>query len=141
MSRLLTKTLAGTGLRLVRRFARQQSGATTFEFALVAAPFMALLFAILETAIIFFAGQVLETAMADSARLIMTGQAQTNGFDQTAFKNAVCSRIYGLFDCQNSLMIDVRKYTSFSSADLSQPVQNGQINKSFQIDTGGPGDI
>ena len=34
------------------------------------------------TAIVFFAGQALETAAADSARLIMTGQAQTQGFSQ-----------------------------------------------------------
>lgn len=47
------------------------------------APFLALLFAIMETGLIFFTGQALETAVADSARLIMTGQAQTQGFDQT----------------------------------------------------------
>lgn len=135
----LARRIAGS--KLLRRFVRQQSGAATVEFALVAAPFFALLFAILQTAIVFFAGQVLETAMADSARLIMTGQAQLQGFTQTAFKNAVCSRIYGLFDCQNKLMVDVRRYTSFSSADLSQPVKNGQIDKNFQFDHGGPGEI
>ena len=46
---------------------------------MVAAPFLAMVFAIIETAIVFFAGQALETAAADSARLIMTGQAQTQG--------------------------------------------------------------
>ena len=76
-------------------FVRQQDGAAAVEFGLVAAPFLALIFAIMETAIVFFAGQTLETAVADSARLIMTGQAQTQGFDQAAFKNAVCAKIYG----------------------------------------------
>ena len=75
-----------------RRFVRQQDGATTVEFALVAAPFLAIIFAIIETAIVFFAGQTLETADADSARLIMTGQAQTQGFSQAQFKNAVCAQ-------------------------------------------------
>ena len=59
-----------------RRLVRQQDGAAAVEFALIAAPFLALVFAIMETAIVFFAGQALETAAADSARLIMTGQAQ-----------------------------------------------------------------
>ena len=63
-----------------RRLLRQQDGAAAIEFGLVAAPFLALVFAILETAIVFFAGQALETAAADSARLIMTGQAQTQGY-------------------------------------------------------------
>ena len=53
---------------------------------MVAAPFLALMFAIMETAIVFFAGQALETAVADCARLIMTGQAQTQGFNQAQFK-------------------------------------------------------
>src|SRR4249919_657484 len=84
----------------VRRLIRQQDGAAAIEFGIVAAPFLALIFAIIETAVVFFAGQTLETAGSDSARLIMTGQAQTQGFDQAAFKNAVCAKIYGLFNCQ-----------------------------------------
>jgi Flp pilus assembly protein TadG len=48
--------------------------------------FFALLFAIIEIAIVFFADQTLETVAQGSARYVMTGQAQNNGFDQTAFK-------------------------------------------------------
>ena len=94
-----------------RRIVREQDGATTVEFALLVAPFLAIIFAIIETAIVFFAGQTLETANADSARLIMTGQAQTQGFSQAQFKNAVCARIYGLFNCAGGLYVDVKTYT------------------------------
>jgi Flp pilus assembly protein TadG len=73
------------------RLLRQQDGAAAVEFSLVAAPFLALLFAIMETALVFFSGQALETAVADSARLIMTGQAQSQGLTQATFKNAVCA--------------------------------------------------
>ncbi len=86
-------------VRAMRRLARKQDGAAAVEFGMVAAPFLLLVFAIMETAFVFFAGQTLETAVADSSRLIMTGQAQQQGFNQAAFKNAVCARIYGLFDC------------------------------------------
>ena len=44
---------------------------------------------IMETAIIFFAGQALETAVADSSRLIMTGQAQNASYTASSFKTAV----------------------------------------------------
>ena len=75
-----TKRLrAAVAHRTVRRFARGKDGIAAVEFGMVAAPFLALMFAIMETAIVFFAGQTLETAVADSARLIMTGQAQTAG--------------------------------------------------------------
>jgi Flp pilus assembly protein TadG len=127
-----------------RQFIRQQDGATTVEFALVAAPFLALVFAIMETAIVFFAGQTLETAGADSARLIMTGQAQTQGFSQAQFKNAVCAKIYGLFNCQNGLYVDVKSYTTFSSINNSAlPVDSsGNLQtSSFGYQPGGPGSI
>ena len=66
--------------KALRRFRRNRRGSAAVEFALVAPVFFALLFAIIETAIVFFAGQVLETVSQDCAALIMTGQAQTGGY-------------------------------------------------------------
>jgi Flp pilus assembly protein TadG len=126
-----------------RRIVREQDGATTVEFAMVAAPFLAMVFAIMETAIVFFAGQALETAGADSARLIMTGQAQTQGFDQAKFKNAVCGKIYALFNCTGGLHVDVKSYPSFASVNTAKPLDgNGNLQTgSFVYQPGGPGDI
>ena len=45
----------------LRRFRGNRRGSAAVEFALVAPIFFGLLFAIIETAIMFFAGQVLET--------------------------------------------------------------------------------
>src|SRR5436190_18846955 len=104
---------AGTmNARILSRFMRREDGAAAVEFALVAAPFLALMFAIMETALVFFAGQTLETAVADSARLILTGQAQTQSFTAAQFKNAVCGKVGGLFDCQGGLQIDVHTYST-----------------------------
>src|SRR2546423_8157823 len=111
-----TKQLTRAGrmnAHTVRRFARGEDGAAAVEFAIVAAPFLALMFAIMETALVFFASQTLETAVADSARLIMTGQAQNASMTQAAFKTAVCAKINGLFDCASGLQIDVKTYSSF----------------------------
>ncbi|NWG23021.1 MAG: pilus assembly protein [Pseudorhodoplanes sp.] len=127
---------------VLRGFIRHQKGAAAVEFALVAAPFIALLFAIIETALIFFAGQALETAVADSSRLIMTGQAQTQNFDQAKFKQAVCSKVYGLFDCSGGMYVDVRTYSSFGNANPPSPINpDGTLNNSFVYQPGGPGDI
>jgi Flp pilus assembly protein TadG len=124
------------------RLLRRDDGGAAVEFGLVAAPFFALLFAIMETAIIFFAGQTLETAVADSSRLIMTGQAQGQSFDAAAFKNAVCAKVYGLFDCQNGIYIDVKKFTSFSGVSMPSPVDaQGNFQNNFSYQPGGPGDI
>jgi Flp pilus assembly protein TadG len=130
-------------LAAARRFIRHQDGATAVEFGLVVAPFLALVFAILETALVFFAGQALETAGTDSARLIMTGQAQTQSFDQAKFKDAVCAKVQGLFNCASDLYVDVKSYTSFSTANTSKPLDaNGNLQTgSFGYQPGGPGDI
>ncbi len=128
--------------RIVRRFARRNDGAAAVEFAMVAAPFLALVFAILETALVFFAGQVLETAAADSARLILTGQAQKAGFSQAQFKEEVCKRVFGLFDCANGIQVDVRTYSAFGSADTSKPIDaNGNLTFTPSYTPGGAGDI
>jgi Flp pilus assembly protein TadG len=144
---LIRKQLAKSACRLrqtrvLRRFARQQDGAAAVEFGLVVAPFLALVFAIMETSLIFFSSQALETAVSDSARLILTGQAQSQGFDQAAFKTAVCGKIYGLFDCQNGIYIDVKKFSSFGSVTMPSPLDaNGNLVNNFGYDPGGPGDI
>lgn len=140
---LVSRTARFLRLNVARRFARKDDGAAAVEFALVAAPFLALVFAIMETAVVFFAGQVLETAAADSGRLIMTGQAQNIG-SAADFKTEVCKKIYGLFDCANKMQVDVRKYdyNSIASADLAKPIDsNGQMKTSLTYDKTEPGDL
>jgi Flp pilus assembly protein TadG len=130
------------GARFLRRFGRAQDGAAAVEFALVAAPFLALLFAIIETAFVFFAGQSLEYAVAQAGRLVMTGQADAAGYDQAAFKNAVCAKVVALFDCQNKLYANVQTYTSFGAASTTPPYQNGQLDTTkMNYQPGNPGDI
>jgi Flp pilus assembly protein TadG len=136
----LASRLPASGL--LRRFAHARDGAAAVEFALVAAPFLALLFAIMETAFVFFAGQSLEYAVAQSGRLIMTGQADAAGYNQTTFKNQVCSNVVALFDCPNKLYVSVKNYSSFGSASTTPPYQNGQLDTSKMVyQPGNPGDV
>jgi Flp pilus assembly protein TadG len=130
-------------IKTVRRFARGEDGVAAVEFGMVAAPFLALMFAIMETSLVFFASQTLETAVADSARLIMTGQAQSGGFTQQQFKDAVCAKILGLFDCATGIQIDVKTAASFSAASTAKPVDaNGNLQTaSFGYQPGNACDI
>jgi Flp pilus assembly protein TadG len=141
-----TKLVSGLkrvcGYTAARRLFRDKDGSAAVEFGLIAAPFLAVVFAIMETAIVFFAGQALETAAYDSARLIMTGQAQTQGYNQAQFKTAVCNKIYGLFNCSGSMYVDVKSYTTFASISSAKPITAGAFDtSSFGYTPGGPGDI
>jgi len=126
-----------------RRFARHEGGASAVEFGLILLPFLALMFGIMQTALVFFADQTLETAVADSARLILTGQAQNQGLNATTFKNAVCARIYGLFNCQAGVYVNVQTYSSFGSISYTPPLDNkgNLVTSGFGYNPGGPGDI
>jgi Flp pilus assembly protein TadG len=127
----------------LRRFRRNRRGSAAVEFALVAPVFFALLFAIIETAIVFFAGQVLETVTQDSARMILTGQAQTAAYSQAQFKtNVVCPRIGVLFDCVNGIYVDVQSYTAFGNVTITDPIDAGKnFVPNMNYNPGGPGDI
>src|SRR6185437_14822408 len=114
----------------LRCFRRNRRGSAAIEFALVAPVFFALLFAIIETATMFFASQVLETITQDSARLIQTGRAQQASppFTQAQFQAYVCSQIPALFDC-NKVYVDVESY-SYQAGGFSNVVINSQIDAS-----------
>jgi Flp pilus assembly protein TadG len=127
---------------LLRRFVRHDEAISTVEFAMLAAPFVAGLFAILQTALIFFAGQALETAAATSARLIFTGQAQLNGWSASQFKSQVCDNIKGLFNCSSGVYVDVETYATFSAINTAMPVTSGTLNTgALGYNPGGPGSI
>lgn len=119
---------------ILRRFRRNRRGSTAVEFALVAPLFFALLFAILEAAIVFFAGQLLELGTAESARLMMTHQAQDSGMTETAFKTNLCNRIKVMFKCDGNLAnitVDVKVFTPGTAITITNPIVSGSLTGPF----------
>jgi Flp pilus assembly protein TadG len=131
-------------LRPFRRLVRDNSGATAVEFSIVAAPFLALLVGLVQTAAVFLAGRELDEAVAQASRYILTGQAQNTNMTQAQFKSWVCQNIYALFNC-NNLMIDVQTYPTFAAVSTSAPTltynAQGQVTNSWSFTPGGPGEI
>lgn len=127
---------------VLRRFRRNRRGSAAVEFALVAPVFFALLFAIIETAMVFFAGQVLETITQNSARIVMTGQAQTAAYTQSDFKTkVVCPQIPALFTCSD-IYVDVQSYPAFSNVSINSQIDgSSKFISNMQYNPGGPGQI
>ncbi|UYO52757.1 TadE/TadG family type IV pilus assembly protein [Rhodopseudomonas palustris] len=127
---------------LARRFRHNRKGSAAVEFAMVAPFFFALLFAIIEVAMIFFASQVLETAVQDASRLILTRQAQNASMTQDQFKTEVCTRLVSLFDC-NIVRVDVQNYGSdFGTVSITTPIDsNKKFVDNMQYNIGKAGDI
>ena len=128
-------------LRGLRGFGRDASGASAIEFALIALPLFYMLFVILEIGIVFFANYELENAAGQGARMLRTGQAQNQKFDAQTFKAEVCKHITAPLDC-GKLKLDVRRFTNFSNADLTQPLDaKGDLKANFAYDPGVGGDV
>lgn len=123
---------------LLRRFRRSQDGVAAVEFAFVAAPFFALIFAIIETALMFWTNQVLEESLSQVSRSLVTGQSRTlytgatGAINAEKFRDNICAVApMKLIDC-TKLYVDVRVYNSFSAASSgsssSNPIAGGNLN-------------
>lgn len=113
--------------RSLRRFGRSRHGSAAVEFALVAPMFFALIFAVIETSLVFFAGQVLETGNQDTARLILTSSAPT----QSAYKQALCDRVSVLMSC-TGIYVDVRSYPAGTAITITDPIDaSGNFTNNF----------
>jgi Flp pilus assembly protein TadG len=130
--------------RSCKRYAGCTRAASAVEFAIIAAPFVALLVALLQTALVFFASRVLDETAEQASRYIFTGQAQSAGMTQTQFANYLCQKSSTLFTCSN-FMINVQNYNSFAAANTSTPTltfdSSGAVTNQWAWSPGSPGDI
>jgi Flp pilus assembly protein TadG len=113
----------------LRRFGRARDGAMAVEFAMVALPFLALIFATVELGMMFLVSTTLESSAQQAARTIRTGQFQSGAGTAAAYKAAVCNGMGWLgADCQANLYVDVRTFNSFGAVNGPSPIVNGAIN-------------
>lgn len=112
-------------LRVVRRRYRSNAeGATAIEFAIVALPFLGLIFGILELALVFFTGAVMTQAMSDTGRLVRVGAFQGCG-NAAEFKALVCDKMANLMNCEANLRIDLTTASGFQTITLPDPGLSG----------------
>ncbi|EAU40849.1 TadE-like protein [Fulvimarina pelagi HTCC2506] len=122
---------------LFKRLRKDRGGVAAIEFVLCAFPFFALFLAIIETAILFTAGIVLESGVQGVARQILTGQLQSAGDEaptKEEFKQLVCDRIDYFLAC-DKIQVDLKTFDDYSAIDLSYDPDG------FGYDLGGSEDI
>lgn len=120
-----------------RHFTRSEGGATAIEFGLLAPIFFAVIGASMETALVFFAGQALDSGVHDSSRLIRTGQVHQQAMTASQYRDEICGRLYGMFDC-SGLRISVREINAFANFSAGMPVdaETGEWTLQEQYDPG-----
>ena len=127
-----------------RHFWRNNRGATAVEFSLLALPLIMLIFASMQTALLFFYDQALQTGAQKSARQLLTGSVQLGGLTQAQFKTVVCANLPSQFQCSN-VMVDVQSASSFQATNTSSLTPTYDIHNSvtnvWNYTPGNPGDI
>lgn len=116
----------------LRRFRKERRGSAAIEFSLVVIPFFMLTAGLAEVAMMGFAQASLDSAVAEAARLIRTGQAQTTNMTQTQINNLICTQVNKFFvlTCTGNLYLDVDRFNSFVDADTnnSDPMASGDFD-------------
>ena len=124
---------------------RNDDGATMMEFAFVGPPFVVLLTGILYIALAYLAQDGLETATEQSARLMLTGMAQTAtygghiGLSESDFQTLICNggtitnssgssvvvqKMLPPFLTCNNLSVNVMPISSYSASNTGLPAYN-----------------
>jgi Flp pilus assembly protein TadG len=119
-------------------------GVAALEFGLIAIPLGALMVAILQTSLTFFAQQTLETTAEKSVRKLITGEAQKSNMNAATFKTLVCSKLPSFMKCAN-LYVDVTSASTFASVATAAPTitfgSDGKVSNTFAFTPGGTGSI
>lgn len=126
-----------------RTFLRDEKGVTAVEFALVAFPFLAFIFMIIELGLSFTAQQVLSYATEDISRQFYIGKFTAQNTTPEMVRDRICSRIKAipLTDCTR-LSINLDNYASFADVPVKNLItKNGYLGVPARISLGGPSTI
>jgi len=138
-----TTPLTARGRARWENFSRDRRGAAAIEFAMIAAPFLFLIFGLIEVCMIFIMSSLMEHAVSEASRPLRTGEAQNAAMSLEDFRQSVCLEFFGILECGDRLSIDVRTIDSFSDSPTDLPVdEDGNIeDEDFGFDAGGANDI
>lgn len=130
---------------LLKRLNDNRDGAAALEFAILALPFLMLIFATFETFLAFAGEQLMNNAVDDMARKIRTGeitfgQGKSTDMTESEFREAFCAEIAVLRMCSSTeaatpskLYLDIRQFASFS--DMPKDVPRVTSDQFSDLDT------
>lgn len=142
-------------LRTLFRIGRNRDGAAALEFALLAVPFLLLVFAIFETFLAFAGEQLLANAVETMSRKLRTGeitfgQGKPTDVTEAEFRQLFCDEISILKMCSETeatnpekLYLDVRQFASFAEMPREVPKLTSDTysdidTSDFAFSPGGP---
>ena len=109
-------------LAQARRFARDERGVTAIEFGALALPFFTIILAIIQTAVMLLATQVLDSALEDASRRVRTGEAAA--YTPSQFRDYMCASTFNLLDCSQIQIRSEVLATGFGAVTINPTVED-----------------
>jgi Flp pilus assembly protein TadG len=127
-------------MRIFRRLRGDTKGSAAIEFAILALPFMVIIFAIIEIALMFFVDSGLDAALHKTVRQVRVGTANTGAWDLEDFKTRLCTELSYSFSCAENLKVRSVVVTDMASVSKINPIVNGALSVTEDFDIGESGD-
>ncbi|WP_294534380.1 TadE/TadG family type IV pilus assembly protein [uncultured Rhodoblastus sp.] len=127
------------------RFARSRNGAAAVEFAMVSIPFLGLLCAIFETALVLFTHAAFDNAVNNVARKVLINNFTGNSTPTASnfLANSFCPALPSFIDC-SKVTLNIQAYNPSTSnfSSVSGSIGRGWYNSpSTNVNLGQPGYI
>jgi Flp pilus assembly protein TadG len=114
----------------VKTFASNEAGTTAIEFAMVAPPFLMMVFGIINTGMFFYSVNSLDRGLEDSSRRIRTGELQNLGtVTAGSYKTMLCDAATAYVDCAN-VQVLIQSQTSWAALGAQSCQSGGTLTPS-----------
>lgn len=127
-------------MRAFRRYIANREGSAAIEFAILALPFLVLIFAIIELAVMYFVDSGLDAALHKAVRQVRVGAAKTAAWDINKFKTAICTDLSYSFSCKTNLKVRATVITDMNSVSRVSGQKDGTYNVTEDFNIGDSGD-
>ncbi len=121
------KTIPGVwrkGARVLARLWRRDDAVAAIEFALLGSTFLLLVCMIFELGLILFTQSVMDNALRDASRQVMTNQITTG----SAFQTKVCNEVGNLVtNCTTNLKYYVQTGATFSAMTIQTSIASNSF--------------
>lgn len=124
----------------LKRLLSDRRGSAAIEFAILALPFMVIIFAILEISVMFFVDSGLDSALHKAVRQVRVGTAKSAAWDLAKFKSTVCGELSYSFSCASQLKVRAIVVSNMASVNKLSGVSGGTLSVSEDFNIGNAGD-
>lgn len=136
-SALSPRIFAGTRPARRRYFGPDKKASVAIEFAIIAPVMLLLVSMILNIALMYLVGAMLDAGVNSLGRGIRVGTYTSSNMSLSSAKSYLCNSIYNVMNCSANLKLSVQTVSTVGLQTPPTPVQNGVFSMAEGFNPGG----